>query len=114
MGLNPSRVYADARGRVYISSRTYGTIVWDVRRRNFLEDQGPNRPVCDNPCRGATDARSNERGDLYQTTPGGDGQSLVRIWNFQEGQGYRNPDEGPESIAAGAFATRIQIRRFDR
>jgi hypothetical protein len=114
MGRDPSRVFADGRGRVYISSRAYGTIVWDLRRRDFLEDHGPDRPVCDAPCRGATDARSNEQGDLYQLTPGDGGASLVRIWSYREGEGYRNPDEGPASIAAGAYATRIQIRRFDR
>lgn len=114
MGMDPSRIFADPRGRVYISSRSYGTIVWDIRRRGFLENHGPDRPVCDAPCRGATDARSNEQGDLYQTIPGDGGASLVRIWSYDEGVGYRNPDDGPASIAAGAYATRIQIRRFDR
>jgi hypothetical protein len=114
MGRDPSRVSADARGRVYVSSRAYGTIVWDLRRRDFLEDQGPDRAVCETPCRGATDARSNEQGDLYQLTPGDGGASLVRIWSYREGEGYRTPGNGPASIAAGGYATRIQIRRFDR
>ncbi|CAN5828673.1 hypothetical protein BH23GEM5_BH23GEM5_06540 [soil metagenome] len=114
MGTEPSRVFADARGRVYISSRAYGTLVWDVRRRDFLEDHGPGRPVCDAPCRGATDTRSNEQGDLYQLTPGNGGASRVRIWSYREGEGYRNPDDGPASIAAGGYATRIQIRQFAR
>jgi hypothetical protein len=114
MGRDPSRIFADPRGRVYISSRAYGTIVWDLRRREFLEDHGPDKPVCDAPCLGATDARSNEQGDLYQVIPGDGGTSLVRVWSYQEGVGYRNPDGGPASIAAGAYATRIQIRRFDR
>lgn len=115
MGVNPSRIYVDARRRAYISSRAYGTIIWDIGRREFLAGRGPDNPVCGSPCNGATDAHSNEGGDLYQLTPGDSGPSLVRIWDYQEGtdEGYQVPRNGPESIPAGAYATQLQIRDFD-
>lgn len=115
MGVNPSRIYIDARRRAYISSRAYGTIIWDIGRRQFLHGRGPDNPVCESPCNGATDAHSNEGGDLYQLTPGDSGPSLVRIWDYQDGtdEGYQVPRSGPESIPAGAYATQLQIREFD-
>ena len=110
-GTAPDRIHIDPRGLAYISSPVYGTVIWDTREREFFRGRGPDNPLCADPCRGATDARPNEQGDVYQTSAAGPDPARVYVWDRQDenAQGYSLIEP---IMLAGMYPIAVQIRRF--
>lgn len=111
MGISPTRIFVDKRRRAYISSRVFGTVVWNTERGEFFAQASPQTPLCAAPCAGATDAHPSENGTIYQTLAG-NRAGQVQVWRLGENDDDRDVYRPDELIAVGAPATAIQIRKF--
>lgn len=67
-GSGPGSIVIDDDGLAYISSYSYGTIVWNTATRQFV--RGPEQPLCARTaagaCRGAADAAVASDGSVHQ------------------------------------------------
>ena len=108
-GSGPGGIFIDSHGIAYVSSFSYGTIVWDTNTRTFV--RGPDNPVCAKAsgfCRGAPDAHPDGNGQLYQVFFGSPSQNLpARIFVYQ-GSSYTLKD----SVATGQGPISLDIRTF--
>lgn len=106
----PGGISIDQDGVAYVSGFYFGTVAWDTRTGAFI--RGPENPICaplpTGGCRGASDAETDARGNLYQVFFGSPSEGL-RPWVFV----YRAGNfELSDSIAAGVGPTAIEIRSF--
>lgn len=108
MGAGPGSISADARGLVYVSGFSFGTLVWDSGAGGFL--RGPGDPVCaalaGGGCRGAFDAVADDDGDLYQVFFGSQDQT-PRVFVYEAGD-FTLAD----SVETGSGPVAIDVRTF--
>ncbi len=110
----PGPISIDAKGRAFISSFNFGTIVWDVATRTFL--RGPANAVCAkrtnasgaSVCRGASDAMVAPNGNLYQSFFGSSSQSLPSYLFVYDGTTLALKD----SIAMPLGTNNIRVQSF--
>lgn len=107
----PGPVTTDAAGRVFVSSFSYGTLVWNSATRSFVRDLG--NAVCARltatsgaPCRGASGAAFAANGNLYQAFFGSAAQSQPSYLFVFDGTSFALRDSIPMPV--GTSGVRIQ------
>ena len=110
----PGPISIDAKGRAFVSSFSFGTIVWDINTRAFL--RGPANAVCAkyatgaaaSVCRGASDAMVAPNGNLYQSFFGSSSQSLPSYLFVYDGTTLALKD----SVAMPLGTNNIHVQSF--
>ena len=110
----PGPISIDAKGRAFISSFNFGTIVWDITTRTFLRT--PANAVCArrtnaagaSVCRGASDAMVAPNGNLYQSFFGSSGQALPSYLFVYDGTTLALKD----SVAMPLGTNNIRVQTF--
>jgi hypothetical protein len=69
MVVGPGAIFIDANGLAYISSFYAGTVIYNTSTGTYV--RGPSNPLCaplpnNGGCRGAFDAETDSKGDVYQ------------------------------------------------
>jgi hypothetical protein len=67
MIIGPGAIYIDANGLAYISGFYTGTVIYNTNTNTYV--RGPNNPLCapaTGGCRGAFDAETDSKGNVYQ------------------------------------------------
>jgi hypothetical protein len=115
MVIGPGSIYIDANGLAYISSFYAGTVIYNTNTNTYV--RGPSNPLCaplpnNGGCRGAFDAESDAKGNVYQVffgssasgnTPAYPGQVFV----------YSAPNYAlTDSVAVGIGPAAIRIATF--
>ena len=111
VGVGPGAITIDAQGLAYISGFFLGTVVYDTGAGAFL--RGPENPVCapiaGGGCRGASHARAERGGDVYQTFFGSPSEGLAPFTFVYEAGTFALAD----SIAAGEGPAAVAIEVFE-
>jgi YVTN family beta-propeller protein len=109
-GLGPGAITIGADGLAYVSSYSYGTVVWSTATRQFV--RGPADPLCATVpgagCRGAGHASAASDGTVYQAYLGTT-TDAPRVFAYRrQGAGYAAPEE----IAAGTGPVWVDVRSY--
>jgi hypothetical protein len=106
----PITINIDPQGRAFISSFSYGTIVWSTTASAFVRDPGNPlcAPVTGGACRGAADATVAPNGDVYQAFFGSAAQSLPAYYFVYDGSTLALTDSvnvpiGPSGLVGATF-----------
>lgn len=108
MGVGPGDISIDANGIAYISSYSFGTLVWNTQTRQFVRDV--NNPVCapkiGGGCKGAASAVTDASGNLYQVF-GGSLTEPAKVYVYHSGTFALT-----DSVATGSGPVSLAIRTF--
>ena len=112
----PGPIAIDALGRVFVSSFSFGTIVWDSNTRTFL--RGLSNPVCvkalsssgTSVCRGSSGAMLAPNGKLVQAFFGSSSQSQPSQLFIYDGATFALRD----SIAMPLGTNGVRLQTFAR
>ena len=106
----PITISIDPQGRAFISSFSYGTIVWSTTTSAFLRDSSNPlcAPVTGGACRGAADATVAPNGEVYQAFFGSAAQSLPAYYFVYDGSTLALTDSinvpiGPSGLVGATF-----------
>jgi hypothetical protein len=113
MVVGPGAIYIDAKGLAYISSFNVGTVIYNTVSGAYV--RGPNNPLCaplpnNGGCRGAFDAETDSKGNVYQTFFGssGSGASYPGQVFVYSAPNYALTD----SLSVGIGPTAIRIASY--
>ena len=110
----PGPIAIDSKGRAFISSFNFGTIVWDIATRTFL--RGPANALCvkyttaggAGVCRGASDAMVAPNGNLYQSFFGSSSPALPSQLYVYDGTTLALKD----SVAMPLGTNNVRVQSF--